>query len=99
MNSGQAGETEQMRFGDRARPPKKTACGRLLDLFRDHPGEEIPLPRILALQIAQYNTRIKELRAAGHVIENRTEYVGAAKHSWFRYRGFLPHGKTPEKRT
>jgi hypothetical protein len=66
---------------------RQTACQRLLDLFQAHQGQEIPLPRILALHIAQYNARIRELRAAGHVIENRTAWDGPVKHSWFVYRG------------
>jgi hypothetical protein len=74
---------------------------RLLELFEAHrctcPLERIadgkhcdhcvPLPRILALQIAQYNTRISELRKAGHDIKNLTEWSGRVRHSWFRYRG------------
>jgi uncharacterized protein (UPF0248 family) len=66
--------------------PRK-AIERLLEFFQAHQGEEIPLPRILALGIAQYNARILELRRAGHMIENRTEYDGMVKHSWFRYKG------------
>lgn len=66
---------------------RKTACQRLLELFERHRNEEISLTRILDLRIAQYNTRIRELRAAGHVIENRTEWEGSVKHSWFTYRG------------
>jgi Helix-turn-helix domain len=64
-----------------------TACDRLLALFEENRGQEISLVRILALGIAQYNARILELRAAGHVITNRTEWKGSAKHSWFRYEG------------
>jgi hypothetical protein len=91
MNSfqGRHGETE-------ADPPaqlplevyhKKAQADRLLEFFRRHQGEEIPLDRILAFKIAQYNTRIRELRAAGHRITNRTEWKGRVKYSWFRYEG------------
>ncbi len=60
---------------------------RLLELFEQFKGQWIPLPSILKLGIAQYNTRILELRRKGHVIENRTNWEGHVKHSWFRYTG------------
>jgi len=70
-----------------ARPDYRRAIDRLLDFFRAHQGVEVPLTRILDLRIAQYNRAIKELRAQGHVIENRTEWRGMVKHSWYVYRG------------
>jgi hypothetical protein len=66
---------------------KKAQADRLLEFFRAHRGEWIPLDRILSFKIAQYNTRISDLRKAGHVIENKTEWKGRSKHSWFRYTG------------
>ena len=91
MNSfhGRGGETE-------ADPPaqlplelyhKKAQADRLLEFFRAHQGEWIPLDRILAFKIAQYNSRIADLRKAGHQIGNKTEWKGRVKHSWFRYEG------------
>jgi len=59
---------------------------RLMCLFRNRPYEEIPLPEILRLGIAQYNARIKELREEGKDIQNWTEWVDGEKHSWFVYR-------------
>ena len=50
---------------------KKTQHERILLILI--PYEWIPLPKILALHIAQYNTRIKELRQQGYYIENRKE--------------------------
>jgi hypothetical protein len=43
-------------------------------------GAWVELPKILALGIAQYNSRLFELRRMGFRIENRRE----GKHSWFR---------------
>jgi hypothetical protein len=80
---------------------KRTAQDRILELLERHwcdcpPADarecrtgrhEVPLPWILDLRIGQYNTRIKELRAQGHRIYNRTEWRGRVRHSWFVYRG------------
>lgn len=57
---------------------------KILSLLRSAHGAWVPLPEILALCIAQYNTRIFELRKRGLNIENRTETVDGVKHSWFR---------------
>ena len=66
-------------------------CGRdkILKLFEKHRGEEVALNVILRLGVAQYNTRIRELRAEGHRITNRTEYREGRKFSWFKYEGKL----------
>ena len=48
------------------------------------PNEWIPLPKILATGVAQYNARIKELREQGKCIENKTEWIDGVRHSWFR---------------
>jgi hypothetical protein len=68
--------------------PKAQDGGRekIRRLFEAHPDEEIPLSRILGLFVAQYNTRILELRREGMTIENRTEWREGVRHSWFRYR-------------
>ncbi len=58
---------------------------RLKNLFESHPDEWIPLPVILEMHIAQYGTRIKELRDSGMMIENMWKSVNGERHSWFRY--------------
>ncbi|MCU1302367.1 MAG: hypothetical protein JWQ87_2651 [Candidatus Sulfotelmatobacter sp.] len=47
-------------------------------------GREVPLPEILKLEIAQYNTRLLELRREGHQILNRTEFKDGKTLSWYR---------------
>jgi Helix-turn-helix domain len=59
---------------------RATQRDRLLALLRDHHGSWVPLSAILDLQIAQYGTRILELRRAGYQIENKQQ----GEHSWFR---------------
>ncbi len=63
---------------------RKTQSAALLRLLIDAHGSWVALPQILALGIAQYNARILELRRLGFVIENKTERVNGARHSWFR---------------
>jgi hypothetical protein len=46
-------------------------------------ASEIPLPMILAMQIGQYNARIKELRSLGFDIRNRTAHPDGQVHSWY----------------
>jgi len=62
---------------------------RILELLKLREGEWVPLPDILKLGIAQYNARIKELRAdlatQGYKIRNRWEFVDGQKHSWYMY--------------
>ena len=58
-------------------------CDRILRLFQSRAGQWIPLYEITALA-AQYNTRIKELRERGHIIDNHTRHVDGVVHSWFR---------------
>jgi hypothetical protein len=62
----------------------KTQCAAILRLLIDAHGGWVPLPDILALGIAQYNTRILELRRMGFDIVNRCERVDGARHSWYR---------------
>lgn len=64
---------------------------KLLALFREFEGQWIELPAILRLGVAQYNARIKQLRGEGYVIENRVEWRGRVKHSWFRFQGKPSH--------
>jgi|SRR5579863_3057480 len=62
---------------------RKTQRSRILRLLIDARGAWIPLPEIMACA-AQYNARIFELRRLGFKIENRTEEIDGARHSWFR---------------
>jgi hypothetical protein len=56
---------------------------KILALLKKYEGEWVPLPSILALGVAQYNTRILELRREGFKIANRTEREGMRRISWF----------------
>lgn len=62
----------------------ETQRGKILTLLIAASGGWVPLPEILSLGIAQYSTRILELRRMGFNIENKTERVDGARHSWFR---------------
>ena len=55
----------------------------ILRLLQTRAGQWVPLYEITALA-AQYNTRIKELRERGHIIDNHTRHVDGVVHSWFR---------------
>ena len=57
---------------------------RILRLLIDARGAWVPLPDILTLGIAQYGARILELRRLGFIIENKTDRMDGARHSWFR---------------
>ena len=63
---------------------RKTQRARILRILIDAHGAWVPLPEVLALGIAQYNSRILELRRAGFNIENRIEGVDGTRHSWFQ---------------
>ena len=56
---------------------------RILRLFQSRAGQWVPLYEITPLA-AQYNTRIRELRERGHIIDNHTRHVDGIVHSWFR---------------
>lgn len=79
------------------KPPRKHRRGyrcqetKLLELLEKHRGDWVPLPAILALGIAQYNTRILELRRQGHQIRNKTKWDEGVCHSWFGLD--VPEGK------
>lgn len=62
---------------------RETQRDRILALLKEREGHWVPLYEITALA-AQYNTRVLELRRAGHIIENRTEHRDGVVHSWFR---------------
>jgi hypothetical protein len=70
--------------GDSVGHNAKTQRARILRLLIDAHGAWVPLPQILALGIAQYNARLWELRRLGFVIENKSESVDGARHSWYR---------------
>ena len=56
---------------------------RILRLLQSRAGQWVPLYEITPLA-AQYNTRIRELRQRGHIIDNHTRHVDGVVHSWFR---------------
>ena len=62
---------------------RSTQRDRIFQLLLEGEGRWIPLYEILPLA-AQYNARIKELRDAGHMIQNRTEHRNGTIYSWFR---------------
>lgn len=64
-------------------PNAKTQSASILRALIDAHGAWVPLPEIMACA-AQYNARIFELREQGYEIENRTEVIAGARHSWFR---------------
>jgi hypothetical protein len=72
---------------------KLTQRDRLLRLLAEANGAEVSLLDILALRISQYNSRIKDLREAGHIILNRLEVKNGARHSWYR---LVPKAKQQE---
>jgi hypothetical protein len=60
-----------------------TQHDKILNLLRGR--DWVPLPEILQLGIAQYGTRIHELKKRGYIIENRLlEVVGGQRHTAFR---------------
>ena len=65
--------------------PKTSAGqkGAVLDLLLSHRGRWAPVYLLAALALP-YCARIKELRDAGYVIENRTARVGKQVHGAFR---------------
>src|SRR5438034_3026465 len=61
----------------------KTQRAAILRLLIEARGAWVPLPEIMACA-AQYNARVLELRRLGFHVENKTERVNGARHSWFR---------------
>ena len=57
--------------------------GAILDLLLSHRDRWVPV-YLLAALVLQYSARIKELRDAGYVIENRTTRAGKQVHGAFR---------------
>jgi hypothetical protein len=56
---------------------------RILRLLMEARGGWVPSPEIAACA-QQYNSRLFDLRRLGFRIENRTEEIDGARHSWFR---------------
>jgi Helix-turn-helix domain len=63
---------------------RETQRARILHLLIEANGSWVSLTDILDLRIGQYNARLWDLRRSGHTIENRTEKVDGAVHSWYR---------------
>ena len=64
----------------------KTSAGQkgaVLNLLLSHRGRWVPVYLLAALAL-QYGARIKKLRDAGYVIENRPTRVGKQVHGAFR---------------
>jgi hypothetical protein len=64
-------------------PSAKTQSGKILALLIKARGEWVPLPEVMVCG-AQYNACIFDLRRLGFSIENKTEEIDGARHSWFR---------------
>jgi hypothetical protein len=62
----------------------RTQRGRILGLLVSARGGEVGLPEILALGVAQFGSRILELRAMGFRIVNRQESRGEQRLSFYR---------------
>jgi hypothetical protein len=76
---------------------KKTQRAELLGLLLQANGGWVGLPEILDLKIAQYNSRIYELRKQRFQIESRTETVDGQRLSWFRLKkGAGPSQAAPQ---
>ncbi len=73
---------------------RKTQHEKILECLRNPLNQDkdrwVALPIILDLHIAQYGTRTKELREGktankkSYNIENKTQWIGGERHSWFR---------------
>ena len=66
---------------------KQTQRKRLLKLLSSNLNRQVALPKILKLGIAQYNTRIHEIRKDGYIIENILKIDNGIKKSWYVYKG------------
>jgi hypothetical protein len=73
----------------------KTQRARILCLLIAARDGSVSLPDIMACA-AQYNARVLELRRLGFVIENKTERVNGARHSWFRLVSLRSPAPKPE---
>lgn len=58
---------------------------KIYNLLKSHVNEWVGLPLLLSLGVAQYNSRILELRRMGYRIENKQlGIVNGQKHTAFR---------------
>lgn len=62
-----------------------TQKSRLKALFQFYRGQWLGLDKILDLRIAQWQTRLKELRGEGMNIINRVEVKDGIRHSYYKY--------------
>jgi hypothetical protein len=84
-------------FDPDKRPTQRDVVLALLRTARTS-GTPLDLPTILHTGIAQYCARIAELRAAGHVIENRLERIDGVTHSWYELVHDVERDAAPERR-
>jgi hypothetical protein len=80
------------------RPTQEELIERLL---RSRLGQEVSLPEIRALGIAQHSARLNAMRKRGLVITNRMERgADGTIHSWYKLETIptlslsMPHGQT-----
>lgn len=64
---------------------RETQRDRILRLLKEREGAWVPVFEVAALA-CQYGARIKELRDAGYLIENKIEHRNGAVYSWFRLK-------------
>jgi hypothetical protein len=87
-------------------PKADSQCGRIISLFlsahacadplhcEDDRCGKVPLPRVLALRVSQYSSRVWDLRNRfGFLIQNGHEQDDASR-TWFRLSG--RHLPTPD---
>jgi hypothetical protein len=74
---------------------RKTQRATILALLLNAMGAWVPLTDILRLGIAQYSSRIFELRRMGFHVVNRCEARDGKRHSWFRLES-SPLPSTPQ---
>lgn len=84
QRGGRAGPRPPYRRSVQQNPRLSKQQRKSLDLLLESPNRWVGLAAVLQLQVAQYNSRIHELRLKGWKIENRTAWVNDKKHSWFR---------------
>ena len=61
----------------------KGQCAAILGLLLSNRGNWVPAYRLAGLAL-HYSSRVKTLRDAGYVIQNKTERVGGKVHGAFR---------------
>jgi len=61
----------------------KGQCAAILDLLLSNRGNWVPAYKLAALAL-QYSSRVKTIRDAGYIVENRTTRVAGKVHGAFR---------------